>query len=85
MNETILSFTSIGANILSFAIIGRVLLSWINLGPGNPIVAIIYQITEPILAPIRRALPSMGMLDFAPMVALLLILLVRTVIFRALG
>ena len=37
--------------ILIYAIIGRALLSWFNLGPSNPIIRFLYEITEPILAP----------------------------------
>ena len=43
-------------------------------------VNIIYQITEPILAPHRKGLPSVGMLDFSPVVALILIGIVQWLI-----
>ena len=65
------------ATILYIAIFARVIISWINLAPGNPLVTLIYQVTEPILAPIRRVLPKMGMLDLSPMIALLLIALIQ--------
>ena len=85
MNDFLLSFVAILANVLYVALIGRVIISWINLGADHPIVAVIYQITEPVLAPIRRVLPSMGMFDFSPMVAILLIALIRSVFTRALA
>ena len=59
--------------LLNLAILLRVLFSWINLGPGNALTRLIYQITEPILAPLRRYIPSFGGLDITPMVALLLL------------
>ena len=68
------------ANILYVALIGRVLISWLNIGPTSPffpIVKVLYQITEPILAPIRRILPRFGMLDLSPMVAILFITFIR--------
>lgn len=68
--------------VLWAAILGRVILSWINLSPQNPIVVLIYGITEPILAPIRRVLPSMGMLDLSPMVALIVMMVIREVLVR---
>jgi YggT family protein len=40
----------------------------------------IHQVTEPILAPIRRVLPKMGMLDFSPMVAIILLTVIRRMI-----
>ena len=59
------------------AIFARVLMSWIRPNPNNPLVVIINQITEPILAPIRlgisKVAPKMGMFDFSPMVALVLL------------
>jgi YggT family protein len=58
--------------ILEFAVLIRVLLSWISPQQqyGNPIVTIVYQITEPILAPLRR-FTTFGMIDFSPFVALI--------------
>ena len=73
----VVQFIDVLGNVLYLAMLGRVILSWVNLGPSNPIVAIVYQITEPILAPIRAVLPRMGSLDFSPMVAMLAIWLVR--------
>ena len=57
-------------NLLAFAILGRALISWFNLPPDNPIVVILYQITEPILAPLRRVVPRFGMFDLTPMIAM---------------
>ncbi len=75
-------FINILFYVLWAAILGRVILSWINLSPDNPIVVLIYGITEPILAPIRRVLPSMGMLDLSPMVALIVMMVIREVLVR---
>ena len=80
MAEFVVQFVSILADILSIALIARVLVSWFNIGPDNPIypvVSIVYQITEPILAPLRSVLPRFGMLDFSPMVAIILLFAVQ--------
>ncbi len=66
--------------VLYIAILGRVIISWLNLSSENPIVVILNQITEPILGPIRRLLPRMGMLDLSPIVAILLIGLIQRVL-----
>lgn len=58
---------------LTLAIFGRVLMSWISPKGNDPVTPLLYQVTEPILAPIRRVLPQMGMLDLAPMVAILVL------------
>jgi YggT family protein len=49
----------------------------------TPIGRVLHDVTEPIIGPIRGAIPSLGMFDFSPIVALLLILLIRRVIEQA--
>jgi YggT family protein len=50
-------------------LLGRVLISWVNADPYNPIVRFLYVATEPVLAPVRRALPVYaGGLDLSPVV-----------------
>lgn len=58
-------------NLLFWMILLRALMSWINPGLNNPIMAVIYQLTEPLMAPIRRILPPMGGLDLSPLFLLL--------------
>lgn len=80
MNSFLVFFVSTLANILYVALIGRVLISWLNIGPSSPffpIVTVLYQITEPILAPIRRILPRLGMLDLSPFVAILFVTFIQ--------
>ncbi len=71
-------FIQILAGILLAAVFLRVIFSWIGFNPDNPLYGIIHEITEPILAPIRRYMPRMGMIDFSPMIAgFLLIIILR--------
>ena len=70
---------------LSIAIFARVILTWLPIQANNPIVVLIYAITEPILAPIRRYVPKFGMLDLTPMIALILILFIETLLLKVLG
>jgi YggT family protein len=50
-------------------LLGRVLISWVNADPYNPIVRFLYVATDPILAPVRRALPLYaGGLDLSPVI-----------------
>lgn len=58
---------------LNVAILGRVVMSWVSPNGGDPLSAMLYQVTEPFLAPIRRVLPSAGMFDLSPMVAVLVL------------
>ena len=57
--------------VLELAVLARVLFSWIRPDPYSPFVRIIVQITDPILQPLRRVIPPLGMLDITPLVALI--------------
>lgn len=73
--------------ILFWAIIGRALLSWFPMRPGNPfqpLAVVLFQITEPILGPLRRVIPMIGMIDISPIVALFLLQILRYVLASAL-
>ena len=78
------TFVNILAQVLSIALLARVILSWVSLSPTNPLVVIVHQITEPILAPIRRVLPRMGTLDLSPMIGLILVYAIKNIILRIL-
>lgn len=54
-----------------WAIIVRIILSWIAPDPRQPFTAILIDITEPLMAPARRLLPALGGLDFSPIIVLL--------------
>ncbi|MEK7273690.1 MAG: YggT family protein [Candidatus Desantisbacteria bacterium] len=59
--------------LIYFVLVVRMMLSWVNPDPYNQMVRIIYRITEPILAPFRRIIPPMGMIDISPIVVFLLL------------
>lgn len=65
---------------LNLAILARVLLSWVQVDPYNPLVQLLYQITEPILEPFRRFIPPIGMIDVSPIVAIVVLQIVQSVI-----
>ncbi len=55
--------------IYSFIVLARVVMSWIpNLSPTNQIVQLIHGLTEPVLEPVRRIIPRLGMMDISPIV-----------------
>lgn len=73
--------------VLTVAIFARVILSWVlpMAGPRpHPmlisIARLVNQLTEPILGPIRKALPTFGTFDFSPMVALVVLWIIRSVL-----
>jgi YggT family protein len=59
--------------VLTAAIFFRALLSWFPIDPHNPLVTLLYDVTEPILDPLRRVIPRLGMIDITPLVAIILI------------
>ncbi len=59
--------------LYSFAIIARALLSWFRPRYYHPVARFLIQITEPLLAPLRRYIPPVSGLDITPMVALLIL------------
>jgi YggT family protein len=58
------------------AIFIRVIFSWIRMDPNNQVAIFLQEITEPILAPIRRFMPRLGMLDLTPMVAIFILYMI---------
>ncbi len=61
-------------NLFVFAILIRVILSWVAPGTYNPATALITQLTEPVLKPFRRMLPPMGGLDLSPLFAMIILI-----------
>jgi YggT family protein len=65
-------------DIYSFIIIVRVFMTWIpNLDPHHPIVQMLRQVTDPVLEPARRLIPSFGMMDFSPIVVIFALRIIR--------
>ena len=73
MLDALVRILDLLVNILMFAIIGRAILSWFVRDPSNPVMRLLVDITEPILGPIRRALPQSWMIDLSPLIAILVI------------
>lgn len=65
-----------------YLIIGSIIISWIVVFTQkmHPILGIIMQLAEPIMAPFRRITPNLGMLDLSPMVALFAIILIEIIV-----
>lgn len=62
--------------VLTFAIIARAILSWFSPRPTNRLAIILYQVTEPVLSPLRRIIPRVGMIDLTPLAAIMLLQLI---------
>jgi YggT family protein len=71
--NTLLRLINIAFTLYSIAFIARAFLSWFRISPYHPVARFLIQITEPLLAPLRRYIPPIGGLDFTPIVALLIL------------
>jgi YggT family protein len=68
-----------------WVIIARAVISWVNPDPFNPIVRFLHRVTEPVLRPIRRRLPTFQMgLDLSPMVVILAIYFLQSFLVESL-
>lgn len=59
--------------IYFFAMLIMIILSWVAPQSGHPGALLVFQITEPIMAPVRKIIPPLGMIDLSPIVVFLLI------------
>lgn len=79
------AFINVLAGALTLAIFVRVILSWIP-GVRLPfgVGEFVFAVSEPLLSPIRRALPFFGGIDFSPFIALIAIQIVSSILLRLL-
>jgi len=72
-----------------YALIASIVMSFVMMFSGNmnphPILSLVWQITEPIMSPVRKVIPPMGGLDFSPIFIFLVIGLIRNFIYQSFG
>jgi YggT family protein len=79
----IINIINIVFRIYSYLILARIFLSWLPVDRSNPIIRLIYQVTEPILAPFRVVIPLGGMgIDLSPIIVFFLLNLLRSALIR---
>ncbi|VAW80144.1 Cell division integral membrane protein, YggT and half-length relatives [hydrothermal vent metagenome] len=72
--------SELALNVFLFSIFIQVIISWVNPGAYNPVVSLLYSITEPVLRPCRRIIPPISGMDLSPLVALIAIQLAKFLI-----
>lgn len=80
MGAILLTTINLFFNLLTLLIVARVLLSWFPQYRDHPIAQMIFSITAPVLEPFQRLLPNTGMLDFSPMIAIIVLAVVQQVL-----
>lgn len=71
--------------VFMFAIIIQVILSWVNPGNYNPVTALLYSITSPVLRPIQKVIPPVAGIDLSPLVAIIALQVLRMLVMPLLG
>jgi YggT family protein len=74
---------NIFVNVLAFLILAYIILSYF-MSPYHPIRSFVDRLVEPLLAPIRRVVPLIGMFDFSPIILIILVQLISGVLIRLL-
>ena len=89
MSEAVVGITYFIINIYYYAIIGSIIMSFVTMFSGNmnphPILQLIWQLTEPVMGPIRRVIPPMGGLDFSPIFIFIVIGLIQNLLSQTFG
>jgi len=70
--QFIIYFINLLVQVLSLLVIAHVILSYF-MSPYHPVRQVVDGVVEPLLSPIRRIMPQTGMLDFSPMVLIILL------------
>jgi YggT family protein len=77
----VLQIISLLLQLFELALLARIILSWFpNVDRSNPIIQLLFDITEPVVRPIRDMLPPGGMFDFSPLIVFLIIQVLTTVL-----
>ena len=74
---SVLGVVGLLVNIYFFALLAMIILSWVAAGSRHPAIYLLYQMTEPVMAPFRKALPPMGGMDFSPILVFILINIIQ--------
>ena len=82
MPLVVVNFVQLLLGALMLLVIARIVVSWVAPSGGGGLIAFIYQATEPLLGPIRRIIPATGGLDWAPLIAMLLLGVLMRIVVR---
>ncbi|MDQ3696388.1 MAG: YggT family protein [Chloroflexota bacterium] len=85
MTNQILQVLLLILQLLTWALVGRAILSWIDPGMRWPVTRVLNDATDPLIAPIRSIIPPMGMIDLSFIVAIILLQVLRQLLISALS
>jgi len=82
--DAVIALIATLTNLMAFAIFARAILSWFPIDPSGPVPQALVAITDPIIEPLRRVIPPIGMIDITPMVAMILLFLISGILMDSL-
>ena len=82
--EWLLDFVYYLCRILTLSVFLRAIISWVAVSPYNLLVMLLNDITSPLLSPLRKVVPRLGVFDITPLVAIGLLYLIPFVLYRLL-
>lgn len=81
MSNDIIHLLVVVLRLYSFILLARIISSWIpNLDRSNPIVQMLYQLTDPVLEPVRRTIPPLGMIDLSPIIVFIALRILQSLL-----
>jgi YggT family protein len=69
-------------DLYSYILVARVVISWIDASPYNPLVRFICRVTDPLLNRINRYMPNVGGLDLSPLVVFFAIMVIKKIVLK---
>jgi len=74
---SLLAILGLMVNLYFFALLAMIILGWVAPTSRHPALLLLFQLTEPVMAPFRKMLPNMGGLDFSPILVFILINIIQ--------
>ena len=82
MNPYVAQFTLTFLTILTWSVVARALIGFLPIDQGSTVYQVLFRITEPVIDPIRRVLPNMGMMDLSPLAAILVLIVLQQMVIQ---
>ncbi|MDA0271142.1 MAG: YggT family protein [Chloroflexi bacterium] len=79
--EAVVLLVAYLVQFLAFSIFARAILTWLPIDKDGPVVRALNSITDPILDPLRRVIPPIGMIDLTPMIAMIALFFIANMLF----
>ncbi len=76
MSDSATEFIGLILQVFAYLVIARALTTWFPNARNHPIVQLLYQITDPVMIPVSKLVPRIGMIDISPMILVFTLLII---------